>query len=120
MPRKKKMMTRKEVEDKYIDKERGPTMIYPESSMVNAHRIFGPGHNDLGDLQSTRDRLFKRGLPEPGESPLTTGKQLLDTVLTPLSMKIHPSATCTSKAFCLAVDFGTSHGRIVPWSSSFE
>lgn len=100
MPRKKKMMTIKDVEKKYAcNDERSPTKIYPDRELCVAYRIFGPGHNDLGDLKSTRDRLFKRGLTEPGESPLTTGKQLLDRVLTPLSMKIHPSATCTPKAF---------------------
>lgn len=57
------------------DKEtnRDPTAVYPENSprLARAYRIFGPGHNELETLESLKNDMFVRGIPEQGETWLT-------------------------------------------------
>ncbi|KAG6357373.1 hypothetical protein INS49_013250 [Diaporthe citri] len=57
------------------DKEthRDPTVVYPDTSpsLRLAYRIFGPGHNEPEKLDSVKDKMFIRGVPEAGESWLT-------------------------------------------------
>lgn len=57
------------------DKEthRDPTSVYPNTTALLrlAYRIFGPGHNEPEDLESVKNTMFIRGIPEEGESWLT-------------------------------------------------
>lgn len=57
------------------DKEthRDATVVYPNTTdlLRLAYRIFGPGHNELEDLDSVKNKMFIRGIPEEGESWLT-------------------------------------------------
>lgn len=57
--------------DKEIDRD--PTVVYPENSppLKRAYRIFGPGHNELEELDKVKNDMFVSGIPEQGESWLT-------------------------------------------------